>query len=392
MEKEHMIVVDEKGWTDRRDTILEAARLIVIKVGSAVLTSDRGLDLRVVNRLADQIASLHDRGKDIILVSSGAVAAGRGYLQPEHRSLTLDEKQAAAAIGQSRLMHSYDEAFERYDKITAQVLLTRNDMRVRHRFLNARNTFSTLLSNRIIPIVNENDTVVIQELEFGDNDYLATLLLNLVRADLFINLTSSHGVYAENPDKNPQARRFDCILNVRELNIEAMCQGKSVKGSGGMYSKLLSARRAAQLGVPTLIVSGTIPFALEKAFSGQDIGTWVLPEERAVSQRKFWLAYNLDPVGSVTLDQGAQDALLMRGKSLLPAGIREVQGDFSSGELIRILGPDRQQIGAGLSNFSARELRLISGKKSAELEGILGRPVPVVEAVHRDNLLLDAAH
>lgn len=387
-----MDMSDGDNWTARRDAILEAARLVVVKVGSAVLTSDQGLDLRVVNRLADQIASLHDQGRDVILVSSGAVAAGRGYLQPEHRTLTLHEKQAAAAVGQSRLMHSYDEAFERYGKVTAQVLLTRNDMRVRHRFLNARNTFSTLLSNRVIPIVNENDTVVSQELEFGDNDYLATLLLNLVRADLFINLTSSHGVFAENPDKNPQARRYECILNVRELDIEGMCQGKSSKGSGGMYSKLLSARRAAQLGVPTLIVSGTIPFGLEKAFSGLNIGTWVLPEERAVSQRKFWLAYNLDPVGSVVLDQGAQDALLMRGKSLLPAGVRDVQGDFSAGELIRVLGPDRQQIGAGLTNFAARELRLICGRKSAELETVLGRPVPVVEAIHRDNLLLDAAH
>jgi glutamate 5-kinase len=379
-----------ESWVQVRDAILDSAGTIVVKVGSAVLTGDDGLDLRVVNRLADQIAALHDQGRSVILVSSGAVAAGRRYLRAQQREITLPEKQAAAAAGQSRLMHSYEEAFERYDKVAAQVLLTRDDLRSRHRFLNARNTFATLLSNRIIPIVNENDTVVVQELKFGDNDFLATLMLNLVQADLFINLTTADGVYEQNPESNAEARKFDYIPEIRSFDLEAMCRGKSRQGSGGMYSKLLSARRAAQLGIPTLIVSGRVPFVLERIFARQSCGTWIFPEPKTVSQRKFWLAYNLDPVGSVVVDQGARDALLMRGKSLLPAGICKVCGSFSQGDLVRVLGPDERQIGVGLSNFGSHDLQRIAGRKSAEIHGILGRSDFLHEAVHRDNLLLDA--
>jgi glutamate 5-kinase len=381
---------NSESWTRVRDDILESAGTIVVKVGSAVLTTPEGLDLRVVNRLADQIASLHDHGRSVILVSSGAVAAGRKYLGALHRDISLPEKQAAAATGQSRLMHSYEEAFERYGKVAAQVLLTRDDLRSRHRFLNARNTFATLLAHRIIPIVNENDTVVVQELKFGDNDFLATLMLNLVQADLFINLTTADGVYEENPESSAEARKFDYIPNIRSFDLEAMCRGKTRQGTGGMYSKLLAARRAAQLGVPTLIVSGKVSFVLERVFARQSCGTWIFPEPKTVSQRKFWLAYNLDPVGSIVVDQGARDALLMRGKSLLPAGIAEVRGTFAQGDLVRVLGPDERQIGVGLSNFSSRELASIAGRKSAEISEILGRSDFLDEAVHRDNLLLDA--
>ena len=380
------------SWQQERNAVLRAARSIVIKVGSAVLTSSSGLDLRVVNRLADQIASLHDQEREIILVSSGAVSAGRSFLRSASREISLPEKQAAAAIGQSRLMHSYDEAFERYNKITAQILLTRDDLRSRHRFLNARNTFATLLHNGIIPIVNENDTVVVQELKFGDNDFLATLILNLVQADLFINLTTAEGVYSANPETDSRACKYDCIQQIKDLDLEAMCQGKSQHGSGGMYSKLLAARRAAQIGVPTLIVSGRIPFVLEKVFAGENLGSWVLPDKKTVSQRKFWLAYNLDPVGSVVLDAGARDALLFKGKSLLPAGITSVHGHFEAGALIRILGPDERQIGVGLSNFSHVDVQRIAGQRTKDLPSILGAGSCTEEVVHRDNLLLDAVH
>ena len=379
-------------WRQERNEVLRTARSIVIKVGSAVLTSPSGLDLRVVNRLADQIAALHDQDREIILVSSGAVAAGRKYLSTHSRDISLPEKQAAAAIGQSRLMHSYDEAFERYSKITAQILLTRDDLRSRHRFLNARNTFATLLHNGVIPIVNENDTVVVQELKFGDNDFLATLILNLVQADLFINLTTAEGVYDANPETDRRACKYDCICNIKDLNLEAMCQGKSQHGAGGMYSKLLAARRAAQIGVPTLIVSGKIHFVLEKIFAGENLGSWILPEAKTVSQRKFWMAYNLDPVGSVVLDSGARDALVFKGKSLLPAGIQSVHGEFEAGALIRILGPDERQIGVGLSNFSHFDLQRIAGRKTKDLPSILGSETCSEEVVHRDNLLLDAVH
>ncbi|MFW6216919.1 MAG: glutamate 5-kinase, partial [Desulfohalobiaceae bacterium] len=376
-------------YRHKRWKILSSSRLIVLKVGSAVLTSGQGLDLRVLNRLADEIAALHDQGKEFIVVSSGAVAAGKRFLGLQHQELSLPEKQAAAAIGQSRLMHSYDEAFERYNKTTAQILLTRDDLRSRHRFLNARNTFSTLLQSNIIPIVNENDTVVVQELKFGDNDFLATLILNLVQAELFINLTSAEGVFSANPELNNSAKKMDYLPNIRELDLESTCEGKTSSGSGGMYSKLLAASRASQLGVPTLIVSGRTPHVLERIFDSEELGTWIMPARKTIPQKKFWLAYNLDPVGSLYLDQGAADALLMRGKSLLPAGIRGVCGEFSSGDLVRLMGPDHKQLGVGLTNFDSLELHKIAGMKTSELEATLGHTVYSQAVVHRDNLLLD---
>lgn len=375
-----------------RKRVLSEARQIVLKVGSAVLTSEQGLDLRVVNRLVDQIACLHDQGKEFILVSSGAVAAGRKLLGLGKAELSLPEKQAAAAIGQSRLMHGYDEAFLRYGKTTAQILLTRDDLRSRHRFLNARNTFCTLLQSKIIPVVNENDTVVVQELKFGDNDFLATLILNLVQADLFINLTSAEGVFSANPAYDTRASRLDYIPDIRALNLEVLCEGKTSSGSGGMYSKLLSASRASQLGVPTLIVSGKIAHVLERIFNAEDLGTWIMPAPKSIPRKKFWLAYNLDPLGSLHLDRGAADALLLRGKSLLPAGIKQVSGEFGSGDLVRLLGPDNKQLGVGLTNYDSQELSQIAGRKTSELESVLKHEVYNQAVVHRDNLLLDAVH
>lgn len=380
----------KKNCLQHREEVLHNARLILIKVGSAVLTSEKGLDLRVVNRLADQVAALHDKGLKVILVSSGSVTAGKRLLGWEKAELDLPAKQAAAAIGQSRLMHAYDEAFERYNKITAQILLTRDDLKSRRRFLNARNALTTLLSEGIIPVVNENDTVVVQELKFGDNDSLAALVLNLVDADLFVNLTSADGVYDQNPLQNAGAKLIKCIADIAKLDLSQLCKGKTSEGSGGMYSKLLAAKRAAQLGVPTLILSGKEKFVLEKAFSGERLGTWIMSEQHRVSRRKFWFAYNLDPCGTLILDQGAKEALLHRGKSLLPAGIKKVNGDFGVGALVRIQGPQGNQFGVGLSNYTSAELLEIAGKKSSEIEATLGH-VPYEEAIHRDNMFLDAA-
>jgi glutamate 5-kinase len=287
-------------------------------------------------------------------------------------------------------MHIYDEAFEKYNIITAQVLLTKDDLRNRRRFLNARNTFSTLLSEGVIPIVNENDTVVVEELKFGDNDFLATLILNLVDADLFINLTSAKGVYTSNPDQDPKAKMIPFIKDIRELNLESMCEGKTLSGSGGMYSKLLAAKRAAQLGVPTLIVSGRIPFVLEKVFSGEQHGTWIFPQENVIPRRKFWFAYNLEPEGTVIVDLGAKNALLFQGKSLLPAGVVRVEGNFRANSLVKIVSEDCTQIGVGLCNFTSEELRQIIGKKTKEIAVILNKESCPEEVVHRDNLLIDA--
>ncbi|MGE4299201.1 MAG: glutamate 5-kinase [Desulfovibrionaceae bacterium] len=390
-------------WKIERRTALERARRIVVKVGSAVLTTHSVLDQAMVDSLADQIARLHDRGLDIVLVSSGAVAAGRGVIATRKDLCSgkglcarsglagMPARQAASAIGQSRLMYAYDMAFDRHGKVTAQILLTKDDFKSNRRFLNACNTFDSLLAWRVVPIVNENDTVVVAELEFGDNDSLASLLLNLVGADLFVNLTSASGVYAANPD-NPSDLPpvpMDVIEDIASLDLDVMCGGKTSVGSGGMYSKLVAARRAAQIGVPTLIVSGREPDALYRAVTGEALGTWVVPDSKTISRRKFRMAYNTEPAGSVTVDEGAVRALAERGKSLLAAGITAVDGNFGRGALIRILTPGGHTLGVGLSNYKAVDLRRIMGRKTADIESLLGYAYD--EAIHRDNLLLDAA-
>lgn len=385
-----MIIHDIEACRALRRDVLAGARRVVVKVGSAVLTDENGLDLRVVNRLADQMAGLHDRGIEFVLVSSGAVAAGCQVMRSCHTRKDLAYRQATSAIGQSRLMHFYDEAFARYGVVTSQVLLTRDDLGDRERFLNARNTLSMLLDWRVIPIINENDTVAVQELKFGDNDALASLILNIVEADLLINITSAAGVFDDNPLDNPDATFLPYIEDIASLPLEQICKGKTGSGTGGMYSKLLAARRSAQLGVPTLILSGRTRFGLEKIFSGEELGTWIMPESRTISRKKFWMAYNLIPSGSIVIDEGAVHALTGCGKSLLPAGITRVQGDFGMGDLVRIEEASGHSIGVGLTNYSAAELCRIMGRNTSEIETILGH-VLYPESIHRDNMLLDAA-
>ncbi|MEZ7197971.1 glutamate 5-kinase [Pseudodesulfovibrio karagichevae] len=378
-----------------RDTLLDNVRRVVVKVGSAVLATRDGLNGAAINRLADQLAALSDRGLDVVLVSSGAVAAGRQRIfertRKKHRNgKDMVSRQAASAVGQGRLMHDYDEAFARHGKVTAQVLLTRSGLKLRDRFLNARNTLERLLEWGVIPIINENDTVSTRELEFGDNDTLAAMCLGLVGADLFVNLTSADGVFDRNPDGNPDAKPIPLIEDIAAMDIEAMCDGKTNVGTGGMYSKLRAARRAAQLGVPTLIVTGKGEFDIPAVVDGGPGGTLVLPDERVVSSKKFWLAYHDDPSGAILVDGGAANALLTKGTSLLPIGITGVEGCFERGALIFIKTADGDELGVGQTNYSADELCRIKGKRTDELAAIIG-PLVSDEAVHRDNMLLDAA-
>ncbi len=405
----HGMAVEQQDWEKERQYILHNARRIVVKVGSAVLTGAQGLDKSVIENLVAQLAFLRatptladNAPRQIVLISSGAVAAGRAALQqcclqgtqfPDTAGLAA--KQAAAAVGQSRLMQHYDTAFAGHGLGTAQVLLTRDDLRSRQRFLNARNTFAELLAWGVVPVVNENDTVSVQELKFGDNDCLASLLVNLVEADLFINLTSAAGVLAANPETNPDATILPCIDSVRSLDLNHMCGGKTAVGTGGMYSKLLAARRVAQLSVCTLILPGREPNIIPRAWAETTspyTGTWIRADAHAISRRKFWLAYQSEPVGNVYVDNGAVLALENKGSSLLPGGIRAVEGSFQRGSLIRILSYENttHSIGVGLSNYSARELRRIMGRKRHEVAALLG-DAHYAEVVHRDNLLLDAA-
>lgn len=383
---------DEAQLAVRRQWLAKARR-VVVKVGSAVLTGKTGIDEAIIEQLAEQISQLMARGLQVALVSSGAVAAGRGVICTSEKCRVIKgmpDRQAASAVGQSRLMHAYDQAFGRRGIVTAQLLLTRDDLRSPRRFLNARNTFGVLFNWAAVPVVNENDTVVVEELEFGDNDTLAALLLNVVEGDLLVNLTSADGVYTANPAEDPAARRLDHIDDIDSLNLEAMCSGKTAVGTGGMYSKLRAARRAAQLGAPTLIVSGRIPGALVRAMDGEALGTFIVPHDKSIPQRKYRLAYNAVPVGTLLVDDGAARALTSNGKSLLPIGIRAVEGSFGRGALVRICGLDGRCLGVGLANYRAQDLRKIMGKKLADIETVLG-PGLYEEAVHRNNMLLDAA-
>jgi len=378
-----------------RETLLKNIRRVVVKVGSAVLATEDGLNPEAIDRLATQLSALNDKGIDVMLVSSGAVAAGRQRIcertkQCRKEYNDMASRQAASAIGQGRLMHDYDEAFAKHGKVTAQVLLTRSGLKLRERFLNARNTMERLLEWGAIPIINENDTVSTHELEFGDNDTLGAMCLGLIGADLFVNLTSADGVFDRNPENHPDAKAIPIIENIACLDIETMCDGKTNVGTGGMYSKLRAARRAAQLGVPTLIVSGKGDFDLLAALDGEERGTLVLPECKTVSSKKFWLAYHDNPSGSIVVDKGAANALITKGKSLLPIGIHAVEGCFDRGALVFIKNLDGDQLGVGQSQFSSNELERIKGKRTSELAALIG-PTPFNEAVHRDDMLLDAA-
>ena len=287
-------------------------------------------------------------------------------------------------------MHAYDQEFSLHGRIAAQVLLTREDLDNRERYLNLRNTLATLFDLGAVPVVNENDPVAISELVYGDNDCLGGLLVGTIGAELFVNLTSARGVYAENPDDNPDAAPVAVIEDIASLDLDAICGTKTALGTGGMYSKLLAARRVSQLGVPTLILAGREPGALTRAFAGEETGTYVPAGCKPIPRRKFWLAYHHEPQGTLIVDDGAARALREKGKSLLPAGIVDVAGDFTVGAMVRIAGVDGASIGVGLSNYGASDLRKVMGLKSSRLAQVLGEAA-YTEAVHRDNLLIDAA-
>ena len=387
-----MDCMEQKDWRDERAHVLCNAQCVVVKVGTAVLSTGQTIDESIVDNLVEQLSVLHRQGRRVILVSSGAVSAGRTALA-QLGDITfpagISGKQAAAAVGQGRLMHLYNSAFTRRGILSGQVLLTREDLSNRRRFLNIRNTFSALLDVGAVPVVNENDTVAVSEIRFSDNDNLASLLLNPVEADIFVNLTTIGGVLDANPLENPDARMLPCIESIRDLNLGELCGGKTSEGSGGMYSKLLSAHRAAQLGVPTAILPGRMPDVITRLFAGEELGTWVRPEAHTVSRRKYWLAYQSEPQGTLYLDAGAADAVKNKGKSLLPGGITEVEGSFEVGALVRLVH-GKETIGVGLSNYDAADLLRIKGLKRYEVAAILGN-AHYLEVVHRDNLLVDAA-
>ncbi len=374
---------------DLRKEWLKRARRIVIKVGSAVIADERGLSREVLENLAAEISRFMRQGYEIVLVSSGAIACGQKKLEIPSRPFSLAEKQALAAAGQADLIQAYEEAFGHYALPVAQVLLTRGDLEDRTRYLNARNTLNTLLRWRVIPIVNENDTVAVEEIQFGDNDLLAAMVVGLVEADLLICLSEVDALYERDPREDPRARKFSIVKRITP-EVEAMAGKRPGRfGRGGMVSKLRAARMVTSLGVPMLIAPGRKPLVLERIFAGEDLGTLFLPEGRTFSARKFWIAHHLKPEGRLRLDPGAVEAILHRGKSLLPAGIRAVEGDFPRGACVECVDEKGKVVALGLSNYSSEELRCIAGLRSCEIPQKLGF-AGKEEVIHRDNLAIVA--
>ncbi len=366
---------------------LSGVRRIVVKIGSSLLAdATSGIRREAIDRLADEVAALHARGIEVAIVSSGAVALGRVRMGWGDRKLTVHEKQAAAAIGQPHLMRAYSRAFERHGRMVAQMLLTKDDLRHRRRYLNASNTSETLFSAGVVPVVNENDTVVVEEIKFGDNDSLAALVSLLIDADLLVIMTDVDGFYDRSPEA-PGARRLDVVEHLTPAIIQAAGGVGSSFGTGGMASKIDAVRISTRGGVAVAIVNGQRRHALSSLLAGADTGTLFLCSGDRHSKRQHWIADVLTPVGAVRVDAGAERALLECGGSLLPVGIIEVTGHFDKGECIDIVGQQGKPIARGLTNYNAEDLRRIQGHPSQEIESILGY-MDFSSVIHRDNLVL----
>lgn len=371
------------------NSILETANCWVVKVGSALLTDhSRGLDIPMIAHLSDQIASMKKRGKQVVLVSSGSVAEGMVRLGWEKRPHALNLLQAAAAVGQMGLVQAYESQFQRHSIHTAQILVSRDDLVDRTRYINARSTLRSLLKLGVVPIVNENDTIATEEIRFGDNDTLAALVSNLVEAQVMVILTDKDGLYDSDPGKNPDAKLIpSAAADDRELDGYAGPSGGAL-GRGGMITKIAAARRAARSGAATVIVSGRHPHALLHLARGERIGTLLLPrQESPLAARKQWIANHLKPSGKIYLDRGAAEMLREGGSSLLAVGVTKAEGSFTRGDMVICLAPDGQEVARGLINYDANATQRILGQPSSRIEDILGY-VSEPELIHRDNLAL----
>jgi glutamate 5-kinase len=367
---------------------LASAGTLIVKVGSSLVTNEgRGLDAAAIARWAAQIAQLRALGKRCVLVSSGAIAEGLQRLRWSRRPSALHELQAAAAVGQMGLVQCYESCFREHGIATAQVLLTHADMADRQRYLNARSTLLTLLALGVIPVINENDTVVTDEIKVGDNDTLAALVTNLVEADALVILTDQAGLYDADPRRAPGARLIEEAV-AGEERLEAMAGGVgSSLARGGMITKVLAAKRAARSGAHTVIAAGREPDVLVRLARGERIGTLLRAQTTPLAARKQWLADHVTVAGRLMLDAGAARALQRDGKSLLPVGVTAVEGEFERGAVVACVAPGGREMARGLVNYSAAEARLIMRKPSSEIEAALGY-VDEPELIHRDNLVL----
>ncbi len=367
---------------------LHQHKRIVLKIGSNVIASrDKGLNEARLIKIAEDISFLREKGHELLLVSSGSVLCGTEKLGLHGPPRTIPMKQAAAAVGQSRLMWAYERLFEQYQIKVAQILLTHDGITDRRRFINARNTLMTLLEFQVLPIINENDTVAVDEIKLGDNDNLAAQVAHLVDASLLIAFSDVDGLYTADPQKNPEATLIPQVDAVTK-EIEAMAGGsRQTGGTGGMTSKVKMARDVAAYGVTTLIINGTTSGQLKEAFQGKPVGTLFLPQSVRLSSKKQWIAYSLKIKGTLVLDEGAVQALIKKGRSLLPSGIQSVEGTFEMGDTVRCLTSTGKEIARGLTNYNASEMMRIKGLQSSQIEDQLGYK-GADEAIHRDNLVV----
>lgn len=371
--------------TNIRIDTLQHVKKIIIKIGSAVLTGTEGLDIPIIEQLVEEIAQLNKRGYQIVVVTSGAIASGKHRMGISGPLKSMPQKQAAAAIGQGRLMRVYSNAFGKHGIYVAQILLTMSDLTNRKRFLNVRNTLSTLAEWGVVPIINENDTVAVDEIKFGDNDHLAAMLANITEANLLINLTGTQGLYDKNPTVSKNGKVISLVEEITEEIEAAATADTSSVGMGGMKSKVVAARKVTAFGIPYVIAPGKEKGILHAIIAGEDKGTLFLPMSEHMTSRKYWIAFTLRSRGRLIIDEGAKSAIVEHGKSLLPSGIVGVEGSFEVSDPVTCVDENGLTLAKGLVNYSSQEIRKIMGLKSSKIEQVLGHK-DYDEVIHRDNL------
>ncbi len=371
-----------------RQEIIANATTVVVKVGTNVLTSDDGLlDPARLQSLADQLQRIRATGRKVVLVSSGAIGAGVGRLKLGQRPTDLRQLQACAAVGQSFLMRAYQECLDRHDVHAAQILLTASDFDHRARYLNVRNTILTLFEWNVLPIINENDTVSIDEIKFGDNDHLAAMVTNLLRAPLLVLLTNVDGLYEGDPRSDPKAIKRDTVFEIDADVISFAGVSKSVLGTGGMHSKLRAARLATAAGESVIMANGAVAGVLDQIFACDPVGTLFLPHGSNLPAWKRWLGFTARPKGRLTVDDGAKRAVQSKGSSLLPIGVVQVQGTFNKGDVVALNDSVGIEFARGLSNYSSDDAQRVAGLRSEQIEALMG-VMHYEELVHRDNLVV----
>jgi glutamate 5-kinase len=371
-----------------RQEVISQAHTAVIKVGTNVLADASGrLDRHRIQSLADQIHRTRSAGRQVVLVSSGAIGAGVGRLGLGKRPSDLPHLQACAAVGQSALMQTYQECLSAFGVHTAQILLTAGDFDSRARYLNVRNTIRTLFEYGCLPIINENDTVSVAEIKFGDNDHLAAMVTNLLRAPLLVLLTNVDGLYSDDPRANPDARLVATVEHIDRAVTDMAGASQSDLGTGGMRSKLRAARLATAAGEAVIMANGSVDGILDRVFAAEPVGTLFLPHGQDVPAWKRWLGFTARPKGTLRIDDGARRAVVAQGRSLLPVGVAAVEGEFGKGDVISVCDATGAEIARGLSNYSSADAQRIRGLQTEQIAQVLGS-VPYAELIHRDNLVV----